>query len=108
MRGGTNPAKYDSVLSGASAAIHSPKNDLHIIPVASLPSLAPCLEQLITVALFTCWARATVHDCFRLLSAAMKSPLFDTRLVTRNLERAYEAMWEQRALGLAPSHIGTR
>ena len=45
---------------------------------------------------------------FRLLSAAMKSPLFDTRLVTRNLERAYEAMWEQRALGLTPSHIGTR
>ena len=44
---------------------------------------------------------------FRLLSAAMKSPLFDTRLVARNLERAYEAMWEQRALGLPPSHIGT-
>lgn len=39
---------------------------------------------------------------------AMKSPLFDTRLVTKNLERAYEAMWEQRALGLASSHIGTR
>ncbi|CAN0033717.1 unnamed protein product, partial [Ectocarpus sp. 8 AP-2014] len=31
----------------------------------------------------------------RLLSRAMNSPLFDTHLTTRNLERAYEAMWEQ-------------
>lgn len=45
---------------------------------------------------------------FRLLSAAMNSPLFDTRLVTRNLERAYEAMWEIGELGLPPSHIGER
>ncbi|CAM9809280.1 unnamed protein product, partial [Ectocarpus fasciculatus] len=41
----------------------------------------------------------------RLLSRAMNSPLFDTHLTTRNLERAYEAMWEQRELGLPPSHI---
>ncbi|CAM9888575.1 unnamed protein product, partial [Ectocarpus sp. 4 AP-2014] len=40
-----------------------------------------------------------------LLSRAMNRPLFDTRLTTRNLERAYEAMWEQRELGLPPSHI---
>lgn len=38
----------------------------------------------------------------------MNSPLFDTHLATRNLERAYEAMWEQRELGLPPGHIGER
>eukprot|EP00903_Cladosiphon_okamuranus_P011215 g10582.t1 len=41
----------------------------------------------------------------RLLSSAMSSPVFDTQLVTRSLERAYEAMWETRELGLPPSHI---
>lgn len=38
----------------------------------------------------------------------MSTPLFDTHLVTRNLERAYEAMWETRELGLPPGHIGER
>ncbi|CAM9108296.1 unnamed protein product, partial [Scytosiphon promiscuus] len=41
----------------------------------------------------------------RLLSAAMNTPLFDTHIIARNLERAYEAMWEQRELGLPPAHI---
>lgn len=36
----------------------------------------------------------------------MNSPLFDNRLTTRNLERAYEAMWELREMGLSPRHIG--
>ncbi|CAN0414635.1 unnamed protein product, partial [Hapterophycus canaliculatus] len=34
-----------------------------------------------------------------LLSAAINTPLFDTHLIARNLERAYEAMWEQREMG---------
>eukprot|EP00903_Cladosiphon_okamuranus_P006818 g6643.t4 len=41
----------------------------------------------------------------RLLSSAMSTPVFDTQLVTRSLERAFEAMWETRELGLPPSHI---
>lgn len=38
----------------------------------------------------------------------MSSPFFDSSLVTRNLERAFEAMWEQKELGWAPGHIGKR
>lgn len=44
----------------------------------------------------------------RLLTAAMNSPLFDTAIIATNLERAYEAMWEVREMGLPPSHIGER
>lgn len=32
-------------------------------------------------------------------------PLFDTPRYTRNLERAYELMWQRHCLGLAPDHI---
>lgn len=38
----------------------------------------------------------------------MSAPVFDTQIVTRSLERAYEAMWETRELGLPPRHIGER
>lgn len=47
-----------------------------------------------------------MHD--RILSAAMDKPLFDTRLITKNLERGYEAMWEVREMGIPASHIGER
>ena len=33
------------------------------------------------------------------------SPLFDTARYTRNLERAYEAMWARYAAGLPPADI---
>lgn len=36
----------------------------------------------------------------------MKSPLFDTQRITANLERAYQAMWEVREMGVPASHIG--
>jgi predicted O-linked N-acetylglucosamine transferase (SPINDLY family) len=32
-------------------------------------------------------------------------PLFDTRLFTRDLERAWAAVWERHCAGLAPAHI---
>lgn len=44
----------------------------------------------------------------RVLSATMNSPLFDTHLIATNLERAYEAMRELRAMALPCSHIGER
>lgn len=42
----------------------------------------------------------------RLLSATINGPLFDTHRISTNLERAYEAMWEVRNMGLSTRHIG--
>lgn len=49
--------------------------------------------------------RTRANSPYRLLKAAMNSPVFDTPLIATNLERAYEAMRELRALALPCSHI---
>jgi len=41
----------------------------------------------------------------RLADNRMKCPLFDTVRYTRNIERAYERMWERHRTGLPPDHI---
>ena len=41
----------------------------------------------------------------KLAQNRMTCPLFDTVRYTRNLERAYEAMWARHQTGLAPDHI---
>ena len=41
----------------------------------------------------------------KLKTKRLASPLFDTRLFTRHLEAAYEAMYDRYQAGLAPDHI---
>jgi predicted O-linked N-acetylglucosamine transferase (SPINDLY family) len=41
----------------------------------------------------------------KLASNRDTSPLFDTARLTRNIESAYEAMWERHQRGLAPEHV---
>jgi predicted O-linked N-acetylglucosamine transferase (SPINDLY family) len=44
----------------------------------------------------------------RLKLAKRDTPLFDTEMYTRNLEAAYEAVYEQSQSGLPPAHINER
>jgi predicted O-linked N-acetylglucosamine transferase (SPINDLY family) len=41
----------------------------------------------------------------RLAANKSTAPLFDTALLTRHIERAYEHMYERHRAGLAPAHI---
>jgi protein O-GlcNAc transferase len=41
----------------------------------------------------------------KLASNRLTTPLFDTKLFTRHIEAAYNAMYERYQIGLAPDHI---
>src|SRR5205823_2111744 len=41
----------------------------------------------------------------RLADNRLKYPLFDTELFTKNIERAFEKMWERHLMKLKPDHI---
>lgn len=95
--GRTQPKIYVIVVSGSDATYE-------MRPVSIYEPVSCSLSHRKSVTLLLCWALC--YRYLRLLSASMNSPLFDTPLITRNLERAYQAMWEVRAMGLSPKHIG--
>jgi protein O-GlcNAc transferase len=41
----------------------------------------------------------------RLADNRLTHPLFDTKLFTRHIERAYEKMWERHCMNLKPDHL---
>jgi predicted O-linked N-acetylglucosamine transferase (SPINDLY family) len=89
--------KGDTFASRVSASILTAA-DLHGLIAASLSDYRDLAFRLATDAV-------TMNSLRARMSGVRASALFDTARFTRNLEAAYDAVWERRAAGLPPAPV---